>query len=158
MKIYGARWIRLLAVLGGVAFFVYLYGTIMWDTWPASEKPKVDPDDVKIATALAGALAGVFAAALGVERQKRKRNVAPPNTPPPAVQTMLTVGSTLTGTESTRFQAIAATIAVWAYFLTGIAAAATWYWNRAVTPDVIKTLAEVIGGYILALIAALAAD
>ena len=157
MTIYGARWIRLLAVLGGVAFFVYLYGTVMWDVWPASEKPNVDPDDVKIATALAGTLGGVFAAALGVERQKQK-NAAPPNPPPPALQTMVTVGSTLTGPTSTRFQQIAATVAVWAYFLTGLAAAATWYWNRAETPDLIKTLAEVIGGYILALIAALAAD
>jgi hypothetical protein len=157
MNIYGASWIRLLAVLGGVAFFVYLYGTVMWDTWPASEKPTVDPDDVKIATALAGALGGVFAAALGVERQKQK-NTSGPNPPPPALQTMVTVGGTLTGTGSTRLQAIAATIAVWAYFLTGIAAAVTWYWNKAVTPDMIKTLAEVIGGYILALIAALAAD
>ena len=157
MKIYGASWIRLLAVLGGVAFFVYLYGGVMWDTWPASQKPKVDPDDVKIATALAGALGGVFAAALGVERQRQK-NVTPPNTPPPALQATLTVGGTLTASDSTKFQAIAATVAVWAYFFTGIAAAATWYWNKAVTPDLIKTLAEVIGGYILALIVALAAS
>jgi len=71
---------------------------------------------------------------------------------------MVTVGGTLTASDSTRVEAIAATVAVWAYFLTGLAAAATWYWNKAVTPDVIKTLAEVIGGYILALIAALAAS
>jgi hypothetical protein len=149
-KVYGASVIRLLAVLGGVGFFAYLYGRWMYETWPATTKVEVDSDDVKIATALAGALGGLFAAALGVEK-KRERNA-------PGVQATFTVGTTLSGAgDAIDPRAIAATVAVWVYFLTGIAAAATWYWNRAVTPDVIKVLAEVMSGYILALIAALGA-
>jgi hypothetical protein len=159
MNIYGANWIRFIAVVGGTAFFAYLYGSIMADTWPATQTPKVNADDIKIATALAGALGGLFAVALGVERQEGKqRAITAQRNPPSAFQATFTVGRTLTAWDGSGLKVLVATIAVWVYFLTGLAAAATWYWNRAVTPDILKTLAEIIGGYIIALIAALAAS
>jgi len=150
-----------LAIVAGIGVFAYFYGAFMWDTWQATEKPpkppKLDPDDIKIATALAGVLGGVFAVALGVERQQQKRDTAATDQPPPAAKSLATVGKTLTASD--RFlTAVPATLAVWVYFLTGVAAAITWQFNKPVAPAVVKTLAEVIGGYVLALITALAAQ
>ena len=47
----------------------------MWDAPPAPPTP--DPDDVKIATALAGALGGLFAIALGLRAAEVKGHASP---------------------------------------------------------------------------------
>ena len=106
---------------------------------------------MKIATALAGGLGGLFAVALGVKSGGGQ------GTRVARAGTALTrVGETLTGSSKTVLW-LPATLAVWTYFLAGLAAALTWQFNKgfAITP--VKTLAEVIGGYVLALIAAQAA-
>jgi hypothetical protein len=155
MNVAGTKWIRFIAVIGATVAFAWLYGSWIWDTWKAVETPPTPPtpnsDDVKIATALAGALGGLFAVAMGI-----KSNDSGGNRLQRAGAALTRVGESLTGT-SEWFLALPATLAVWTYFLVGIAAAITWEFNKAVTPPSVKTLAEVIGGYILALVAAQAA-
>ena len=155
VNVKGTNLIRFIAVLAGTAAFAYLYIRWMKETWDAVEDPptppKPNPDDVKIATGLAGALGGLFAVAMGI-----KAHTFVGNRVAKAGAGLAKVGETLTGTTSWVL-AVPATLAVWTYFLVGLGAAATWEWNKPVTPPSVKTLAEVIGGYILALILAQAA-
>jgi hypothetical protein len=151
-NVKGTNWIRLIAVIGGTVVFAVFYGhwmKQMWDAPPAPPTP--DPDDVKIATALSGALGGLFAVALGVKSGGRQ------GTRVARAGTALTrVGETLTGSSKALLW-LPATLAVWTYFLAGLAAALTWQLNKGFAIAPVKTLAEVIGGYVLALIAAQAA-
>jgi len=156
MSIFGAPAIRVIAVLGGVAVFAVFQARFMYLTWNAGQgtnakAPPLDPDDVKIATALAGTLGGLFAAALGVAAiQAAAAGGA-------RLRAAFTVGRTISASNAGLAKFLG-TIAVWCYFLAGIAAAVTWQFNKPVTPLVTKTLAEVIAGYVLALIAALGAS
>jgi hypothetical protein len=152
MNVAGTKWIRFIAVIAATIAFAWFYGRWMLDTWNAVETPPTppnpNPDDVKIATALAGGLGGLFAVAMGI-----KSHISGGNRLQRAGSALTRVGESLTGT-SEWFLALPATLAVWTYFLAGLAAAITWEFNKAVTPPSVKTLAEVIGGYILALVAA----
>lgn len=138
MNVQGTNWIRFIAVVGGTVVFAYFYGRWMRDTWNAIENPptppKPDPDDVKIATALAGALGGLFAVAMGI-----KSNTSPGTRVQRAGKGITRAGVTLTGT-SARLLALPATLAVWTYFLAGLAAAITWEFNKSVTPPSVKRL------------------
>lgn len=155
-EVKGASWIRLIAVIGATVVFAYFYGRWMRQMWAAPPTPKdPDPDDVKIATSLAGALGGLFAVAMGVTSitSKASSRVARAGT---ALSS--SVGQTLTGgTKQQVVLWLPATLAVWTYFLAGLAAAVTWQFNKDFAIAPVKTLAEVIGGYVLALIAAQAA-
>jgi hypothetical protein len=153
-NVSGTNWIRFIAVVGGTVAFAYFYGRWMADAWNAVETPtpivpKPNADDVKIATALAGALGGLFAVAMGIAANTSglSGRVAK------AGAGLTRPGRTLTGT-SNRVFAFPATLAVWIYFLAGLTAAITWEFNKPVTAAPVKTLAEVVGGYVLALIAA----
>jgi hypothetical protein len=158
MGVFGATWIRVIAVVGATVVFAFLYGVFMAEAWNASSTvPKLDQDDVKIATALAGALGALFAVALGVEAVKDGGSNGAGRSQRRSVKTMGSVGRTLAASEST-LVAGAATLAVWTYFLTGLAAAITWQFNKDVAPGVVKTLATVMGGYVIALVGALAAS
>jgi len=151
-NVKGADLIRFIAVIGGTIAFAFFYGHWMKQMWDAPPTPpSPDPDDVKIATALAGALGGLFAVALGVKSGGGE------GTRVARAGTALTrVGETLTG-SSARLLWLPATVAVWTYFLAGLSAALTWQFNKGFAIAPVKTLAEVIGGYVLALIAAQAA-
>jgi hypothetical protein len=157
--VIGTRVLRALLVFAGIAAFAYLYGSFMADTWHAHKTaPKLDATDVKIATALAGALGAVFAVAMGIKKQDHQRNQAlsdaPTDQPHPRVLAAATVGEALVPNVP-KGLSVTATIAVWLYPAVGVAAAITWWKNKSVSPDAIKNLAEVIGGYVLALIGTL---
>jgi hypothetical protein len=152
-NVKGTSWIRLIAVIGGTVVFALLYGHWMKQMWDAPPPPPApDPDDVKIATALAGALGGLFAVAMGVKSTTSAQGTRVAR----AGAALTRVGDTLTG-SSKAILWVPATLAVWTYFLAGLAAALTWQFNKGFAVAPVKTLAEVIGGYVIALIAAQAA-
>ncbi len=162
MSVFGTTWIRAGAVIAATALFAFLFALFMAHTWNAeTAAPEFDPDDIKIATGLAGALGALFAVALGVEAMRERDSTDADeqgrrDSSQRRVPALGSVGRTLTATDH-RVVAFAATVAVWTYFLVGVAAAVTWEFNKEVTPSVVKTLAQVMAGYVVALVGAVAA-
>lgn len=142
---------RALLVFAGAAGFVTLYVAFGIKTWHATgAAPQLDPDLVKIGTTLAGALAAIFATSLGVKKQDEHLSTQKN----PRGRAALRVGETLVP-HVPKGVSIGATVCFWSYFAVGVGAWVTWIANKSVTPEVIKTLGELMAGYVVALIGAI---
>lgn len=140
MTARGTEAIRYIVLIGGLVLYVYLYATFLKDVWdgPAGKPVDLDNQDVQIATAIGGALAALFAVALGIQRKDPTEN-----------EKKVHVGKTITPERP-----LVGTICVWVYFFVG---AATLYvvWRRDTqAPQEIKTAATVFAGYVLSIFVA----
>lgn len=135
-----AALIRFIVLIGGLTVYVYLYWTFLKQIWntPANEAANLDNQDVQIAGAIGGTLAATFAVALGIQRKDPKLN-----------EKQVALGSTILP-EAKLF----GTLAIWVYFVVGLA---TLYvtWRRDVqTPQEIKTAATLFAGYVTSIFVA----
>lgn len=144
----GIRLLKALIVFALVVAFAGLYGYFMVKIWeqPSGKTPDFDNGLVSVAGVLAGILGGGFALALGVAK--------PGGLPPPS-----RIGRAVGKLGSERLErsvntlawmSFPITVGIWTYAVIGTAAAATTVLNTAETPDVVKALASVFGGYIIA--------
>ena len=109
----------------------------MFEIWSAdgNKPPKFDDALLSVAGALAGVLGSGFALALGV---KKPDDVAPPS------------GRFASLKKKTAGISVPVTFGIWAYAIIGAAAAVTVITNLGESPEVLKALASVFAGYILA--------
>jgi hypothetical protein len=139
----GVGAIRLLFLVGGLVAFAGLYIYFFVEIWTVDGKkpPAIDKQLVYVASVLGGVLGTFFAVALGIQRKD-----------PDTDHTKLSLGPTLLGTTG-RGTAIA-TAALWIYFGVGLGAGVTAIFRSVQSPDSIKALASVFGGYGLAVFSA----
>jgi hypothetical protein len=147
----GVRLLKALIVFALVVAFAGLYSFFMVRIWqqPHGQTPKFDNGLVSVAGVLAGILGGGFALALGVAK--------PAGEPPPSklgqAAAKLPGGDHATLTRSLdalTWMSFPVTVGIWTYAVIGAAAAATTVLNTEETPNVVKALASVFGGYIFA--------
>jgi hypothetical protein len=132
----GSATLRFLFLVGGLVAFAVLYAYFIYEIWTASDNttPDLDKQLVYMASALGGVLGTFFAVALGIQRKD-----------PNVDQRDLKLGSTLLGTTGPS-EALA-TAALWLYAAVGLAAGVTAILKSVESPDAIKALAAVFGGY-----------
>jgi len=133
----GARTLKPLLMFGFIATFVGLYTYFVVEIWnaPNANPPEFETGLLGVAGTLAGVLGGGFAVAVGVDK--------PENAPSPRLLGKFG--------EPFRGLSLLVTLGIWSYAAVGAAAAATMILNLNETPDVVKGLASVFAGYVLAL-------
>jgi hypothetical protein len=134
----GVGALKALLIVGFVLAFVAVYGYFIEKIWTASSgrPPSFDAAIIATAGALSGILGSGFALALGVARPDDSQ--APRFVPARVADKFKGISITLT-------------LGIWAYAIVGGAACVTTLLNTGETPEVVKGLAAVFGGYILTL-------
>jgi hypothetical protein len=126
---------------GGVAFFLAAYAYFFWDIWTLRfadklQFPTFDPDLVYAAGLVGGILGTYFAVQIGVQKSDT------------ADDGRVGLGDSLLSRHTAE---LLGTIAVVAYFLVGVWSLVTVWFCRDQSPEAIKALAAVFGGYFILL-------
>jgi hypothetical protein len=135
----------------GLVLFVLIYGFAVWRSWHKGPLP--DSNMEYVATALAGLVGGFVAAAFGQKLPGRENGDT----------SFIRAGATRLGHLVTASRAeLSATDGfgvrdaigvayVIAYFVVGLAAGVTWLFAPETAPDLIKNLAMIVLGLIIAI-------
>jgi hypothetical protein len=130
-----------------VLAFAGLYAYFMVRIWqqPSGHTPRFDNGLVSVAGVLAGILGGGFALALGVAKP------AAGEAPSSRLGNVFGEHDALKRSlNKVAWISVPVTVGIWTYAIIGTAAATTTVVNTNETPDVVKALASVFGGYIFA--------
>lgn len=126
--------VRIVTALAAEVAYVGLVAYFVYRTWTASgSAPSLSDVQTGAAAALAVALGGGYALALGVEPQGFRFGDGEP-----------TLAWVLK---------LALAIGVFGYFVAGVACCVTYAFNESETPGILKALAAGFGGYVLAYLA-----
>lgn len=154
--------LRVAVVVLGLLAFGGLYAWFLYETFTADDVvPTFSEVPVRIATGLAASLGAIFTLAVGVQSS---RNRAPgPN--PPALgagdgagpgRVLAAPGGGLVRRETSATDPIVrlSTVGAWLYLAIGLVALIVWIAKGEVTPDVVRNLASIWLGFVLAAFAA----
>jgi hypothetical protein len=131
----GLRFLRMLFLLGGIGVFAGLNSWFLWQIWAASGATPVSLNQQAVygASTVGGVLGTFFAGALGISVVLGKGQ---------------RLGETLL--PEVWGGQVLAILAIWLYAAVGAAAVVTVFFNQDQSPQSIKALASVFGGFALA--------
>lgn len=135
------------AILAIVAF-AFLYGWAMVATWTATATPKFNDAFSYFASLLAGLIGGIVAAGFN---QRLPTQMPAGQSLPPRVTA---VGALVIPRHTHNSQQVLGSIYAVVYFLFGVAAAVTWIVRYGVTPDLVRGLAGIATGLLIAVVRA----
>jgi hypothetical protein len=143
--------------LSALAGFVALFGSAIWETWRADQKPQHSENYLYLATALAGLVGGIVATGFGQR---------PPELPPASpgsvdnvsragvifFDNIVDLGYFVTAGMQLARPEILGSIYAGLYILLGLASIVTWVKKQSVASDLVRNLASVTIGLFLPIV------
>lgn len=139
------RWVRFGAAVGCLLVFAGLYSVAIWSTWMAHKTPPVFSEPfLHFATGMAGMVGGVAAVGLHVKLPQAASSLQS------AKMRFQSVGRVVLASQPDQRQLILGGTYVIVYMVLGATAMFTWAFVSNVTPDVVKNLATISFGLLIA--------